>query len=292
MESILPQSNPNHHSESYHVVGPEIKKGHAGGGVWEIIRHRSLLWAFVQRDLRNRYVGGVLGVLWTIVTPLAELLIYSFVFHGLMGVRFQPTGGWENYALFLFSGMVTWLGFSEALSHASASITNHSHLLKKIHFPLLLLPTHIVLSTVLNQLIRMMVLFGAILLVGGSLSWTILLIPVILVLQIAFTLGLSYLMCTTHVYFRDTRHWINTILLMWMFVTPVFYPAASYPPKYSLLLQLNPLAHLVGIYRELILNQNIPHPNSIVIFAVVAMMSLLVGYSVFHHHQKKFCDYV
>ena len=99
-------------------------------------------------------------------------------------------------------------------------------------------------------------------------------------------------MCTTHVYFRDTRHWLNTILLMWMFITPVFYPAASYPPKYSLLLQLNPLAHLVGIYRELILNHSIPHPNSIVIFSVVSIMCLVVGYSVFHHHQKKFGDYV
>jgi lipopolysaccharide transport system permease protein len=285
----LPQIQPK--EESYHVVGPEIRTGHAGGGIFSIFKNRELLWAFVHRDLKNRYVGGVLGVLWTIVTPLAELIIYSFVFHGLMGVRFQPTGGWGNYALFLFSGMVTWLAFSDGLSHASSSITSHAHLLKKLHFPLLLLPAHIVLSTTLNQAIRLGVLLLVILLLGGGLSWTVLLVPFVLILQVAFTLGLAFLLSTTHVYFRDTHHWVSTTLLMWMFITPVFYPAASYPVKYTLLLQLNPMAHLVGMYRELILNQNLPHPNSVIIFSVVSLMSLVVGYSVFHHHQNRFGDY-
>lgn len=286
----MPQPDPN--AQTYHVVGPEIRTGHASGGVWSIVKHRELLWGFVVRDLKNRYVGGAFGVLWTIVTPLAELIIYSFVFHGLMGVRFQPTGGWENYALFLFSGMVTWLSFSDGVSHASSSIISHAHLLKKLHFPLLLLPAHIVISAIINQSIRLGVLLGAILVFGGGLSWTVFLVPLVLVMQGVFTLGLSFLLSTMHVYFRDTKHWVSTILLLWMFVTPVFYPAASYPVKYSLLLQLNPMAHLVGIYRELILNSNVPHPNSFIIFFVVSVMSVLVGYSVFHHHQKKFGDYV
>lgn len=286
----MPQPNPQ--NQTYHVVGSQVRTGHASGGVFDIIKHRALLWGFVVRDLKHRYVGGAFGVLWTIATPLAELIIYSFVFHGLMGVRFQPSGGWENYALFLFSGMVTWLSFSDGLSHASSSVISHAHLLKKVHFPLLLLPAHIVISAIINQTIRLCVLLAAILVLGGGLSWTVLLVPLVLCTQGIFTLGLSFLLSTTHVYFRDTKHWVSTILLLWMFVTPVFYPAASYPAKYALLLQLNPMAHLVGIYRELILNSSLPHPNSCIIFLVVSLMSLFVGYSVFHHHQKKFGDYV
>ena len=113
-----------------------------------------------------------------------------------------------------------------------------------------------------------------------------------MLLQISFTLGLGLLLATANIYFQDTNHWVNAVLLMWMFVTPVFYPAASYPEKYVLLLQLNPLAHLVGIYRELILNQSFPHPNSLLIFGVVAVLLLFVGHSVFHHHHKKFADLV
>lgn len=278
--------------EVTYVVGSENHSGHATGGIISLYLHRELLWEFVHRDLKDRYVGGAFGIMWTIATPLAELVIYTFVFHGLMGVRFQSTGGWGNYALFLFSGMVTWLGFSDGVSNAALSISSHSHLLKKLHFPVLLLPAHVVFSTMINQIIRILVLFVAIVLMGGTLSWTVLLVPFVLTMQVAFTLGLAFLLSTTHVYFRDTHHWVNTSLLLWMFVTPVFYPAASYPVQYALLLQLNPMAHLVGIYRELILNQNIPHPNSVIIFCVVGITSLLVGYSVFHHHQKRFGDYV
>ena len=107
-----------------------------------------------------------------------------------------------------------------------------------------------------------------------------------------FTLGLGLLLATANIYFQDTNHWVNAVLLMWMFVTPVFYPAASYPEKYILLLQLNPLAHLVGIYRELILNHTLPHPNSFVILLVISMFIFVVGQSVFHHHKSHFSDYI
>ena len=156
----------------------------------------------------------------------------------------------------------------------------------------MILPTHLVSSAMLNQCIRFMVLILATLVLAGNISWHIVLLPFVIAMQFAFTLGLGLLLAVCNVYFRDTKHWVSTILLLWMFVTPVFYPAASYPAKYALLLQLNPMAHLVGIYRELILNSSLPHPNSCIIFLVVSLMSLFVGYSVFHHHQKKFGDYV
>jgi ABC-2 type transport system permease protein len=103
---------------------------------------------------------------------------------------------------------------------------------------------------------------------------------------------MGYFLSTVAVYFRDTLHWVNAFLLIWMFVTPIFYPPNVYPPKFKFLLQLNPLAHVVGVYQELILNHRLPHPNSLLVVGVCAALAFLVGYSVFAHHRWRFADLV
>ena len=278
--------------ESIRVITPEVEPGHATAGLGVLWSHRSLLWDFVQFDLKQRYTGGSLGFFWTVVTPLLELVTYTFVFHGLLGIRFEEQSGWTHYALYLFCGMVTWLSFSDGLSQAGISLTNNGHLIKKIHFPTLLLPTHVVLSAAINQVIRTMILILAILLFTQEMAWTVMLVPLVMVLQLVLTLGVGLLLSVGTVYFRDMNHWVNASLLLLMFLTPVVYPAAVYPRQYSLLLQLNPLAHLVGLYRELLLNGALPHPHSIIIVMVTSCISLLIGYSVFHHHQRRLADVV
>jgi len=292
----MPQPDPSHtpiaNDYPVQVLSAEVEPGHATAGLGVLWTHRSLLWDFVQFDLRQRYTGGSLGFFWTVVTPLLELVTYTFVFHGLLGVRFQEQSGWTHYALYLFCGMVTWLSFSDGLSQAAVSLTNNGHLIQKIRFPTLLLPTHLVLSATVNQVIRCLVLIVAIALFTQTLSWTIFLVPVVMVVQCVFTLGVGLLLSVGTVYFRDMNHWVNAVLLLLMFLTPVVYPAAVYPRQYSLLLQLNPLAHLVGVYRELLLNGTLPHPHSVIIVLVSSAMSLLIGYSVFHHHQRQIADVV
>ena len=274
------------------VFSAEQASNHTTSGLQDIWAHRLLLWAFVRRELKHRYTGSSLGVFWTVLTPLLELLTYTFVFHGLIGVNFSPTGGWANYALFLFCGMLSWLTLSDALSHSTSSLTNHNHLIKKVQFPAILLPTHLVISSTFNQGFRFLILAFAAMLIGDGLSWHIVLLPIVIVLQLVMTLGLGFLLATAQVYFRDTHHWVNALLMMWMFITPIFYPASSYPKQYVLFLQLNPLAHLVGIYRELILNHTLPHPNSILIVGVVSMLLFIIGQSVFHHHRDRLADWV
>ncbi len=254
--------------------------------------HRRLLWAFVVNDLRHRYVGSSIGFFWTVVTPIMELVIYTFVFHVLIGVRFHTAGGWDHYALFLFSGMVTWYAVADGLTRATTTITEHGHLIKKVNFPSVVLPAHVVASAVLNQGIRIGILAVASLALGMGLSWHFLLVPIFVAIQALLVLGLGLLLATTNVYFKDTVHWVKTVLLLGMFVTPVFFPAAEYPKRFILVLQLNPFAHLVGVYRELILNHRLPHPNSVLAPTILAVFAFLVGYSVYHHHRQKFADLV
>ena len=274
------------------TIGPETEPGHASGGLGELWRHRRLLWDFVVRDLRHRYLGSSIGFFWTVITPLFELLTYTFVFHALIGVRIDEGSGAANYALFLFCGMVTWMALSDGLSRCSSVVIEHSHLVKKVNFPVIVLPGHVIASAVLNQSIRLLVLLGAILLMGGSPSWHLLLVPVVMAIQATMVLGIGMLLSCASIYFRDTLHWVDAVLLMGMFLTPIFYPASTYPKRFNLLLQVNPLAHLVGVYRELILNNELPHPHDFLIITMVAVFALLIGYSVFHHHRDRFSDLI
>lgn len=289
----MPQPKANHDAQQpIRTLSAEVEPGHASGGLKILWSHRSLLLDFVKFDLRQRYTGGSLGFFWTVVTPLLELVTYTFVFHGLLGIQFEAQSGWTHYALYLFCGMVTWLSFSDGLSHSAVSLVNNGHLIQKIRFPTLLLPTHLVVSAAVNQVIRCLILIVAILIFTHNLSWTVVLVPFVMVLQLMFTLGVGLMLSVASVYFRDMTHWVNAALLLLMFLTPVVYPAAIYPRKYSLLLQLNPLAHLVGLYRELLLNGAMPHPHSMIIVAVSSGLALVVGYSVFHHHQRQLADVV
>ena len=288
----MPQPKSHTENETIRIITPEVEPGHATAGLGVLWSHRSLLWDFVQFDLKQRYTGGSLGFFWTVVTPLLELVTYTFVFHGLLGIQFEEQSGWTHYALYLFCGMVTWLSFSDGLSQAGVSLTNNGHLIKKIHFPTLLLPAHVVLSAAINQVIRTVILILAVLLFTQEVPWTVLLVPLVMLMQLILTLGVGLLLSVGTVYFRDMNHWVNASLLLLMFLTPVVYPAAIYPRQYSLLLQLNPLAHLVGVYRELLLNGTLPHPHSIIIVMVTSCVALLIGYSVFHHHQRKLADVV
>ena len=273
-------------------ITPDPEPGHATGGIVDLWRHRRLVAAFVINDLKHRYTGSSIGFFWTVITPLLELITYTFVFHVVLGIHFHPAGGWSHYALYLFCGMVTWFSVQDGLSKATTSITDHGHLIQKVNFRSLTLPGYTVASAVLNQLIRMGVLASAALVMGHGLSWHFVMVPFILVIQTAFVLGTGMLLATMNVYYKDTIHWVKAGLLLWMFITPIFYPAAAYPDDLKLLLQLNPLAHLVGVYHELILNHRAPHAHSVMVVAVMATFSMLVGYSVFHHHRDRFADLV
>lgn len=262
------------------------------GGVGQLWRHRRLTWAFVLKDLRHRYTGSTIGFFWTVITPLLELCTYTFVFHVLIGVKFHPAGGWSNYALFLFAGMVTWMAFAEGLTGATTSISAHAHLIKKLNFPAVVLPAHLIVSAVLNQGIRLSVLCGAAIFLGHGLSWHLALVPLVVLVQTTLVLGLGLILATMNVFFRDTIHWLRSLLLLGMFMTPIFYPASAYPARFKLVLQLNPMAHLVGVVQELMLNHRFPHPHSIILTIIVSVIFLVIGYSVFHHHQNKFSDLV
>ena len=280
-----------HETETVYGTGPASGQQFTGG-LGQLWTHRRLMWTFVLKDLRHRYTGSTIGFFWTVITPLLELVTYTFVFHVLIGVKFHPAGGWSNYALFLFAGMVTWMAFAEGLQSATTSIRAHAHLIQKLNFPAVILPAHLIASAVLNQFIRLGVLCVAAIALGHGLSWHLALVPVVVAVQTMLVLGLGLVFATMNVCFRDTIHWLRSVLLLGMFMTPIFYPASVYPQRFKLVLQLNPMAHLVGVVQELMLNHRFPHPHSLILSVIVSVICLVIGYSIFHHHKDRFSDLV
>ncbi len=253
---------------------------------------RSLCVALVRHDLRQRYVGSSIGFFWTVLVPMFELAVYTFVFHVLIGVTFHPTGTTAHYVLFLFTGMVAWNAFADGVVRATTSIRDNAHLVRKLNFPAIVLPVHLVASAVVNQSLRLVVLTAAILGFGDGLTWHVLLVPLFLFVQAVLSTGVGLLLATLNVYLRDTSHWVNAGLMLGAFVTPVFYPATEYPRQFVLLLYPNPMAQLVGIYQSLLLVHRVPHVNSMLWALVTATMALLVGASVFAHNRRRFADLV
>ena len=266
------------------------------GELREFLAHRRLLTTLVMNDLRYRYMGSSIGFFWTVINPIVELITYTFVFHVLMGVEFRAHGGTVHYSLFLFCGMIAWFALADGAQRATTSIRDNHQLIKKVNFPAAVLPASMVLSAVVNQYIRFGVLGVAIIFLGtgsgAGLTYHLLTLPIFVALQAVFVLGLGFFLATAHVYFRDTGHWVNAFFLAWMFVTPIFYPPHAYPPQFQMLLQLNPMAHIVGIYQEIILNGRFPAVRQLLFAAIFSVGSLVTGYSVFVHHRRKFADLV
>lgn len=255
-------------------------------------RYGLLVRTFVVNDIRKRYVGSMMGFFWTVVQPLIELVTYTFVFTVILLVRFEEQyDTWTN-ALYLFCGMIAWLSFSESLTRSVGVIRENAHLIKKLSFPPSVLCAQVVLSEGFSALVRFVMLFVAALLVRDQLAPHAILFLPVLALQLLFTMGLSMLLATTQVYFKDTAHILAPVLMIWMFITPIFYPASLFPKQFAPVLMLNPLSHLVGIYRELILNGVFPQWGSVLIFTTMAVTTFVLGAVTFHRHRQRFPDLV
>jgi ABC-type polysaccharide/polyol phosphate export permease len=264
----------------------------AHGAASRVRQYAALVRSFVWNDVRTRYVGSGMGFFWTAVHPMLELAVYTLVFTVILRVRFDARFGTAVNSLFLFCGMIPWLAVQDSLSRGTTVVRDSAHLVKKLRFPPSVLPAYIVLSDGFNSLIRLAMLLVAAGFLGQGISWPALLALPVLGLQLLFTFGLSMLLATTQVYYKDTKHLLAPALMIWMFVTPIFYPPGLFPKEFAPLLMLNPLSHLVGIYRQVLLEATVPQWGSVVIFGAASALVFLLGAITFSRHSRRFPDFV
>jgi lipopolysaccharide transport system permease protein len=240
-----------------------------------LIYHADLLGELVGREIKIRYKRSILGIAWTLLNPLSQVLVFAFVF------RYVLPLGIPDYPSFLFTGILAWGWFQTSLLSGSTAIVDNGALIRQPGFPIAILPVVTTATHLVHFLLALLVLLPFLALTGHRLSMTLALLPALVGLQFLLSLSLAYLVAPLHVSFRDTQYTLGVLLLLGFYLTPVFYDSASIPAQYWVLYRLNPLVHLIGAYRDIILRGRWPDPSPLVLLASMASGLLLLGYRTF-----------
>jgi lipopolysaccharide transport system permease protein len=272
--------------------------------VAELWRYRELIQNLVVRDLKARYKNSVLGIAWSWINPLLMMIVFTVVFNVLTG----QVEGLPYYPMFILSGILPWNFFSAAVTGAISSIVGNGHLIKKVYFPREVLPISIVLANMINFLIALPVFFVLALLFGLQLSPWLALLPLVLITQVMFSIGIGLILATLNVFYRDTQIIMEVVMLAWFFLTPIFWDVAILPdskivggivlPVQRLVYILNPMASIINAYRDILYRGGIygaafqPALDFLSRTIVTAFVCMLVGYAIFHHYSHTFGEEV
>ncbi len=260
--------------------------------VESIWRNRRLIESMARRDVMARYRGSFGDVFWTILNPLLLMATYFFVFGIVLRTRFGPDGSRTGFALYFLAGMLPWLAFAEPVGRAATVVLEHRNFVKKLVFPLDTLPVVQVLSGFTTELFAIAVYIAGLLLLRGSMPASVLWLPVIVIPQILFTLGLCWILAALGAYARDLGQIMGFLLTLWFFITPICYPEAQLPESAVGILKKNPLFVMVHGYRAVFLEGHAPEFSSLWKLWILAIVTFLLGHAWFYRLRRTFADVI
>lgn len=246
---------------------------------------RTLVGALVKRHIATRYRGSVFGFLWSLLNPLCLMAVYTLVFSYYM--RFN---GGPHYALMVFAGLLPWIWTSSALMEGTASLVNSGHLITKSLFPPQVLPVVSVIAAMVHFLLALPVLAVFAVCGGVTVSWTWLLVPVVVAMHAIFLLGIVLALSAWNVFYRDVQHLVGNLLTLLFFLCPVVYPVSVVPEKLRFLITYNPFAALTQFYQELLVEGVIPQLASMLYVGCMCVVVALIGVRVHRHYQERFAE--
>lgn len=252
----------------------------------EIISYKEFLKSNVKKDVRGKYKGSFLGVLWSFINPLLSVVVYAIVFHYIM--RFKI----DHYLIYLIAGIIPWSFFTAALNAGMNSILFNADIIKKVYFPRIILPISSVTSCLVNFLISSSIIVLFSLFSGLGISFYLLLFPVIALIQYIFILGIVFILSALEIYVRDIEHIINFFINMLFYVTPILYTADYVPEKFSWILRINPLAYIIEAYHSIFYYKTMPNMVDLGIISLFSVVIFFVGYRIFDKLQKGFAEEV
>lgn len=252
----------------------------------ELFLHRELLKNLTTKDLKLRYKSSVLGFIWSFLNPILQLTVYSIVFTYVF--RNESI---ENFAVFLAAGLLPWIFFNSSVMTAVSSITGNSNLINKVYFPREIIPISSILFNFINFIISLSVLF-IFLIIFKYISIYLLWLPFLLLLLILFTTGLSLILSSLNVKYRDIQHLIEVIFLPWQFLTPIVYPRASVPAILNNILLINPMTSIIECIRNVTYGCKNPSFRELILFTIISILIFFIGYRVFKSREKAFAEEV
>jgi lipopolysaccharide transport system permease protein len=255
----------------------------------ELFKHRELLWLITQREIKVRYKQSALGVLWAILQPFSLMVIFTVFFSWF--ARMASDG--IPYPLFSYAALLPWIFFSTSLSFAIPSLIANSHIITKIYFPREIVPLASVLTAFLDFLIASLIFVGMLAFYRVAPTWNVLYVAPLLAIQVTFTVGVCLLLSAFTVLYRDVRHMLPLAIQIWMFVTPILYPASVVPERWQAwYFALNPMAVIIDGYRRAVIQGTPPELKYLALAAAVSCLLVWAGYKYFKHLEREFADIV
>jgi ABC-type polysaccharide/polyol phosphate export permease len=257
-------------------------------------RRRWLLKYFIQRQVTRSYRRSYLGFAWAILGPLVWVFFLTLIFSEVVGLRFREVEEDPNlnFGLFLYCGLLPFLAFSEALNKGINSIKGNAGLVQKVLFPLELLPFTNAIASMIDKFFGVGALLIVLLVFGQELYWTTLLLPLIVVVQVIFVLGLTYLMAVIGTYLPDVAEIMRPIIRGMFFFTPIIWTPERLPEQLRWVVDYNPLAYVVNAYRDVILLGELPGAQSTLYFTLFSVALFVVAFWLFVRLKPRFADLV
>jgi len=258
--------------------------------VQSLVKNRSLIYQMSKREVVGRYKGSVMGLLWSFFNPILMLTVYTFVFSQIFGARWGAGVSQIEFAGILFAGLIVYGVFSECITRAPVLIISNVNYVKKVVFPLEILPWVAMGSSLFHAIISLFVLVAFYLFVHGSLSWTVALLPLVLLPFALFVMGLSWLLASLGTYVRDIGQAVGIVVMAMMFLSPIFYPASSFPESYQTLFYINPLTFIIEQTREVLLWGNAPDWGGLLLYLIASTTVFWLGFAWFQKTRRGFAD--
>ena len=252
----------------------------------QLVAYQELLTNLVARDLKTKYRGSLLGIFWSLLNPLLLMLVYTVVFSVIVRVNIKP------YPIFLLAGLVPWNAFAQTLVTATNSVTDNAGIVRKVFFPLLILPLSAVMSATVQLLISLGLLALLAVVFQVGIGPVILLLPILVVLQILFSIGVGSLLAAGQVYFRDVQYFLSVLITVWFFATPIVYSLDLVPARFRLFFELNPMAWLISAYQAIWFYHRLPDAAHLGGFALVAALTCGAGLYVYDRLSRRFAEEV
>lgn len=251
----------------------------------EIYEYRTMITELIQRDLRGRYKGSVLGFAWTFLNPLLQLAVYTVVFSAIM------RAGIEDYYLFLFVALIPWMFFSSSVSGGSSCILSQKEMVKKIYFPREVLPISYVTCQFVNMLLSFIVVFVVLIVSGKGLNPVALLyLPVVMIAEYLLAISITMIASAVTVYLRDLEHILIIVTMAWQFLTPVMYSIDMVPQQLRPVFNINPMTPVIVAYRDIFYYKQVPQVSTLLHGFLFSVLLLVVGWMIFGHLKKHFAE--
>ncbi|MBN2134763.1 MAG: ABC transporter permease [Acidobacteria bacterium] len=258
----------------------------------DIWANRTLIWAFTKRDLRGRYAGSTVGFLWSVIHPLAMILVYTIVFSEIMKTKLPATAelGQMGYVVYLCAAILPWISMQETLIRSCTVFIEYSALIKKVSFPPVILVAYIVTAGFINMLISFGVFFIIMFLTGVGFGIHILLLPVSLLIYYLFTFAMGLILSSVNVFFRDMQQIVSIFLTVWFWVTPIVYLPKALPENLRFVTEMNPMNYLMNLFRDPIFENQFYHWREAILFTISSLLLLIIGRAIHKKLRKHIPD--